>query len=128
MPRDLHGRGLTYACVDQVSDSRSTEIVRYESLIFVPLGTRLNAEFEFNTCLDPFAPEVFRVEDSLVCLALLPKHRNQFLRQRQNQCFAVLYELLRYSVVTFVVLIPNNSVWNREFAKPLRALKRVPRV
>jgi subtilase family serine protease len=66
MPRYLHGLGLTYACVDQVSDSRSTQIVRDESLIFVPLGTRLNAEFEFNTCLDPFTPEVFCVEDPVV--------------------------------------------------------------
>lgn len=85
--RNLHSCRLTHACVGQVPNSRPTEIVRDKSLIFVPFITGLNTESKFNTCLNPFAPEVFRLEDSPICLALFPEHRSQFLRAGQSTVY-----------------------------------------
>src|SRR5712692_841199 len=95
MSGNLHSCSLAHTCVNQVPNSRATEIVRGKSLVLVPLRPRLHAESKFNTTLNPFASEVFHLEHLAVGLKFLLEHGDQLVRQGNNQRFAVLDDARR---------------------------------
>jgi hypothetical protein len=76
--RNLHRGSLVNSSIYQIADGRPAEIVRDETLILIPLFTRLLPESDFNTCLVPFLSEVCRVEHGTILSEKFLEHPDEF--------------------------------------------------